>query len=139
LRLWIHHLVLNKIRSQGYPGNGILACKDVDCKYPPIDESEDLLKDLLVGYWQGLIRPIHFFPLSSWKYVEELKKGKEPDQALKSARSTWEGNDFVRGEIKDSYYQLCFEHADPLDEDFEELSKTIFDPLIECEEKIKNA
>jgi len=138
LTVWIHHLVLNKIRNRAYPGNGILACKDVDCKYPPIEESEDLLKDLLGAYWQGLMKPIHFFPLSSWKYVEDLNKGKEPDQALKSARSTWVGNDFVRGEIEDSYYRLCFEHADPLDEEFEELSKSIFEPLIGCEEKIKN-
>ncbi len=138
LRIWIHHLILNKIKNQTYPCNGILACKDFDCKYPPVKESEALLKDLLEVYWQGLIEPIHFFPLSSWKYVEELAKGKDPDQALKSARNTWEGSGFNRGEIEDSYCQVCFEHADPLDGEFEELSKSTFDPLIGCEEKIKN-
>ena len=138
LRVWVHHLILNKIKNQAYPCNGILACKDFDCKYPPIKESEALLKDLLEAYWQGLIEPIHFFPLSSWAYAEALAKGKDPDQALKSARNKWEGSDFNRGEIENSYYQVCFEHADPLDEEFEELSKSIFEPLIECEEKIKN-
>ena len=138
LRVWVHHLILNKIKNQAYPCNGILACKDFDCKYPPIKESEALLKDLLEAYWQGLIEPIHFFPLSSWAYAEALAKGKDPDQALKSARNKWEGSDFNRGEIENSYYQVCFEHADPLDEEFEELSKSIFEPLIECEEKTKN-
>jgi exodeoxyribonuclease V gamma subunit len=138
LRIWIHHLILNKVKKQTYPCHGILAGKDFDCKYPAIKESEDLLKDLLEAYWQGLIEPIHFFPLSSWAYAEALAKGKNPDQALKSARNTWEGSDFNRGEIEDSYYEVCFEHTDPLDEEFEELSKKIFEPLIECEEKIKN-
>jgi len=90
LRVWVHHLILNKIKNQAYPCNGILACKDFDCKYPPIKESEALLKDLLEAYWQGLIEPIHFFPLSSWAYAEALAKGKDPDQALKSARNKWE-------------------------------------------------
>jgi exodeoxyribonuclease V gamma subunit len=136
LQVWVHHLILNKVRNQAYPCNGILACKDFDCKYPPIKDCEALLKDLLEAYWQGLMGPIHFFPLSSWTYAEALAKGKEPEQALKSARNKWEGSDFNRGEIEDSYYQVCFEHADPLDGEFEELSKSIFDPLIECEEKI---
>ncbi|MBP1723655.1 MAG: helicase/exodeoxyribonuclease gamma subunit, partial [Deltaproteobacteria bacterium] len=138
LRIWIHHLILNKVRNQTYPCNGILACKDFDCKYSPVRESNALLKDLLEAYWQGLMEPIHFFPLSSWKYAEEMAKGKGPDQALRSARSIWEGSDFNRGEIEDAYYQVCFQHADPLDKEFKKLSKSIFQPLIECEEKIKN-
>jgi exodeoxyribonuclease V gamma subunit len=138
LRVWVHHLILNKVGNQDHSCNGILACKDFDCKYPPVKESEALLKELLEAYWQGLMEPVHFFPLSSWAYAEALAKGKEPEQALKSARNKWEGSDFNRGEIEDSYYQVCFEHADPLDGEFEELSKSIFEPLIECEEKIKN-
>ncbi len=138
LRVWVHHLILNKVRNQAYPCNGRLACKDFDCKYPPVEESESLLKSLLETYWQGLMKPIHFFPVSSWAYAEALAKGKDPDQALKTARNNWEGNDFLRGEIEDPYFQVCFEHADPLDEEFEELSKGIFEPLIGCEEKTKN-
>ena len=138
LRIWVHHLILNKVRNQKYPCNGILACKDFDCKYPPVKDSDALLQDLLEAYWQGLMEPVHFFPVSSWAYAEALAKGKEPDQAVKAARNKWEGSDFNRGEIEDSYYQVCFEHADPLDEEFEELSKRIFEPLIGCEEKIKN-
>jgi exodeoxyribonuclease V gamma subunit len=138
LRVWVHHLILNKVRNQAYPCNGILACKDFDCKYPPVEDSEALLKDLLEAYWQGLMEPIHFFPLSSWAYVEALSKGKDPDQAMNAARNKWEISDFNHGEFEDPYFQVCFEHADPLDGEFEELSKSIFEPLIECEEKIKN-
>ncbi len=102
-------------------------------------ETEALLTDLLNAYWEGLMKPIHFFPFSSWKYSEELSKGKDRRQAMTPARSIWEGNDFSRGEIEDSYYQVCFEHGNPLDEEFERLSKIVFRPLIDCEEKIKNA
>jgi len=107
LRIWIHHLILNRIKNQTYPCNGILACKDFDCKYPPVKESEALLKDLLEAYWQGLKRLIHFFPVSSWGYAEARGQGKDPAEALQSAMGEWEGNDFKQGEKKDVYYQLC--------------------------------
>ena len=136
LRIWIHHLVLNKIGDRAYPCNGILAGKDLDCKYPPIKDSEALLQDLIEAYWQGLMKPIPFFPRSSWEFVESLAKGK--DQARQSARNKWRGSDFSPGEGEDPYFQVCFEHGDPLNEEFEEWSKKIFEPLISCEEKIKN-
>ncbi len=138
LRIWIHHLVLNKIGGSAYPCTGILACKDLDCKYPPIKESDALLQDLIEAFWQGLMKPIPFFPLSSWEFAESLAKGKEPEQARQSARNKWKGNDFSRGEGEDPYFQLCFDHGDPLNEEFEEWSTKIFEPLISCEEKIKN-
>jgi exodeoxyribonuclease V gamma subunit len=138
LRLWINHLVLNMSRNQAYPCNGLLACKDVDCIYSPIKESEALLQDLMQAYWQGLMKPLPFFPQSSWEFVETLAKGQERDQARQSARKTWMGNDFSRGEVEDPYYQVCFGPGDPLDEGFEELSIKIFEPLIKGEEKIKN-
>jgi exodeoxyribonuclease V gamma subunit len=138
LRIWIHHLILNRIKNQTYPCNGILACKDFDCKYPPVKESEALLKDLLETYWQGLKRLTHFFPVSSWGYAEARGKGKDPAEALQSAMGEWEGNDFKQGEKKDVYYQLCFEYVEPLNEEFEELSQEVFEPLIACEEKTKN-
>jgi exodeoxyribonuclease V gamma subunit len=136
LRIWINLLVLNEMRNQAYPCNGILVCKDVGCKYPAVKGSRDLVKDLLEIYWQGLREPIHFFPVSSWVYAEALSKGKESEQALEAARGKWEGSDFKRGESKDLNYQVCFEHADPLDEEFEKLSKMVFDPILRCEEKI---
>ena len=138
LGIWINHLILNEVRNQAYPFNGILLCKDVGCKYPAVKGSKDLLKDLLEIYWQGLKKPIHFFPRSSWIYAERLSKGKEKQEALNQAAKEWEGNDFSRGEVEDSYFQVCFEHADPLDEEFERLSKMVFDPVLRCEEKIKN-
>ena len=138
LRIWIHHLVLNQVRGRAYPCTGILACKDLDCQYPPINNSEALLQDLIEAYWQGLMKPIHFFPRSSWEFVDSLAKGKEQEQARQSARNKWKGNDFSPGEGEDPYYQVCFENGDPLNEAFEELSKKIFEPLISCEEKIKN-
>ena len=84
------------------------------------------------------MKPIPFFPLSSWELVESLAKGKEEEQARQSARNKWKGSDFSPGEGEDPYFQVCFEHGDPLNEEFEELSKKIFEPLISCEEKIKN-
>jgi hypothetical protein len=65
-----------------------------------------------------------------------LSKGKESEQALKAAGEKWEGSDFNRGESEDLNYRVCFEHADPLDDEFERRSKMVFDPILGCEEKI---
>jgi exodeoxyribonuclease V gamma subunit len=138
LRIWINLLVLNEVGNQAYPGNAILVCKDAGCQYPAVEKSKDLLEALLEIYWQGLREPAHFFPASSFAYAEALSRGKDPDQALEAARRKWEGSDFNLGESEDLNYRLCFEYADPLDEDFARLSKTVFAPLLRCEEKIKS-
>jgi exodeoxyribonuclease V gamma subunit len=138
LRVWIHHLIMNTIGNQAYPCTGILACKDLDCRYLPFKESATHLQDLIEIYWQGLMKPIPFFPRSSWTFTEALAKGKDPDPALQLAGNTWAGNAFSRGEGEDPYYRLCFQQADPLLDEFQELSRRVFEPLIQCEEKINN-
>ncbi len=138
LRVWIHHLILNLIHKQAYPCKGILICKDFLGQYPPVRESETLLRNLLEIYWQGLTKPIPFFPLTSWTYVEALGKGKDRGEVLRMAEAQWEGNDFSRGEGADPYYRICFRHGKSLDHEFEELAKMILGPLWECEEKAGN-
>lgn len=136
LRIWLNMLILNVAGNKPLPG--ILVSKDVGCKYPPPGESKEHLQNLLKAYWQGLQRPIHFFPRSSWAYVQASAKGKGPGEALALARNKWQGNDFNNeGEMKDPYLQVCFAHEDPLDEEFVAWSEMIFGPLAQCEERIK--
>jgi len=146
LRLWIHHLALNCMRADGYPGTSTLAALKSRASelewaawdYSPVENSEEILKQLLETYWAGLNKPIHFLPRLSWDYAERVLKKKSDEQsALKKAGEAWIGSDFVRGESRDPYYQLCFGHGDPLDSQFEQLAVETFGPLIACEKDVK--
>ncbi len=139
LKIWVHHLVVNSLHAKSYPLQSILACKDADYRYDPVSDSGSVLKALLRIYRRGLTEPIHFFPRSSFAYAEALyRKMKDPNEALNAARKEWEGSDFGgMPESRDPYFRLCFKHTDPLDDTFEVLAKEIFQPLMDCEVRIR--
>ena len=85
---------------------------------------------MLIIFKDGLHRPIHFFPESSWKYCESFIKDKDPEKAIQKAKKEWEGSDYKVGEGEDDYYRFCFREVDPIDEEFVRLSKEIFLPII---------
>jgi exodeoxyribonuclease V gamma subunit len=135
LRLWIDLHLINLLKAPEHPCQGILICKDKTCRVLPAEESEKSLKTLIDLYWQGLTKPLHFFPRSSWAYAESLEKHGDFEKAKTAARKTWEG-DFGPMEKEDPYFQLCFGNGDPLDEEFENLAREILGPLVGSEEKI---
>jgi len=57
------------------------------------------------------------------------------DAALDAARVFWEGSEFLRGEGMDEFFRLCFGDSDPLDREFQELSLTIYEPLLMAQQK----
>jgi exodeoxyribonuclease V gamma subunit len=140
LKSWIHHLVLNRIMPENYPVTSVLAGLDpankkesvwVAWEYGPVENSEEILRMLLERYWAGLMRPLHFFPESSWTYAHMLLGRNRPrEAAIRGAQNTWRGNDFNRGECDDPYYNLCFRNDDPLDSEFVRLSEEIFGPYL---------
>jgi len=108
----------------------MLICRDAVWKFSPVNESEPILKGLLSRYWEGLSKPLPFFPESAYGYASDiLKKQKTAYDALRSARNRWRGSDFNRGESEDPYFRRCFGTTDPLDEHFETLSLEIYEPL----------
>ncbi|MCX5909496.1 MAG: exodeoxyribonuclease V subunit gamma, partial [Deltaproteobacteria bacterium] len=135
LQLWICHLVLNRVAGEGHPCQSLLICKDLCCEYSPIEEGEKYLRELLEIYWQGLMRPLPFFPRSSFDYAQSFHKYKDRQKGLAAARRTWEGYD--RGEKADPYFEICFKDADPLGEEFCSLAEKIYMPILRCGE-LKN-
>lgn len=135
LSAWIMHLVLNLCAAPGYPGQSMLIGLNDRKKwqafsYDPVEESGNVLGELLELYWEGLSGPVHFFPETSLRYALTALRGRAGDDPLKSAASTWIGNEpYHRGERKDPYLELCFKSQDPLDSDFELLSRKVFQPL----------
>ena len=136
LKTWIYHLILCSFSSKKYPMNSILICKDSAWEFGPVNNSRSILRHLLNYYWKGLIKSLHFFPESSFKYAQGIMiKKKSRRRVLRDARNKWIGSDFVSGESQDPYYKLCFGKTDPIDEEFREMAEKIFSPLLEfCKE-----
>ena len=134
LTLWIHLHILNLMTPKKDADKGILICKDKVCTYEPFEGSEELLKTLLAIYRQGLTKPLHFFPRSSFAFAEAMEKHGDEGKALATARRTWD-SDFGLSERDDPYFCLCFSKDDPLDEDFRELAMEVFGPILRNETK----
>ena len=89
--------------------------------------------------------PIPFFPKTSRKYAETLKRNGDPEKALLDAYKIWRSQDNSRGECEDVYWQRVFLDEDPLSSsfalsggaeavDFVSLSERIFVPFLEHRE-----
>jgi exodeoxyribonuclease V gamma subunit len=141
LGLWILHLALG---VAGFSRTSILMGLRPEgeaawaaWEYGPVGESGEILAAILACYWEGLQRPLHFFPRSSWTYAQFLvQKERRGEEALRRAFETWTGDDYRRGEREDPYYDLCFRDADPLDEEFRSLATELFGPLMAHQKEI---
>jgi exodeoxyribonuclease V gamma subunit len=146
LRLWLHHLVLNSLRADDYPLKSMLVGLRptgtepgwTAWEFSPLEESRDILGNLLKTYWQGLIRPVHLFPRASWEYADVLlQRNKSEQKALDRARSTWTGSDYHPGECEDAYFRLSFRDRDPLDSEFQEIAIETFGPLLASQKDVE--
>jgi len=141
IRTWIHHLVLNCIKSPGYPLSSMLVGLEKEWaawEYLPLENAENILSVLLDKYWEGLARPIHLFPESSWVYAQQLlEKERSDGEALKKAHEAWMGG-YHRGEMEDLYYTFCFRNVDPIDSEFRDTALAVFGPIVVSQRKVEN-
>jgi exodeoxyribonuclease V gamma subunit len=125
VRTWIEHLVLNAARKDGYPRESLLFMGDGSKAFSPVDNAADILVTILALYWEGLMKPLRFFPASAMAYAHK----KEWD--MERARKIWEEGYNFPGEGDDPYFQLCFGKAFPFNADFERVARTLFEPLLQ--------
>ena len=135
LRFWVEHLVLNAAFPGGPYSNAVLVGSDKVFEAPPLAGAPELLAGLLDLYWKGLTRPLKFFPQTAWAYADAVltqKAGRSKQEPLGLARLSWEGNPFRKtpGECADPYFDLCFRNVDPLDEEFQQTARAVFEPLL---------
>ncbi len=123
LTLWCEHLVLNTLQPAGYPRESRLVCTDLTLTLPPLGTAAELLGDLLELYREGLTRPLHFFPQTSWLYLQE---------GLAKAGERWNGSDHTPSpaESSDPSLTLCFGGENVLDEMFAALAARVYGPLL---------
>ena len=132
LKTWIYHLIYCEVKPESWPAESFLLCKDKSQVFSKPAHPGMILENLLKLFRQGLTEPIHFFPETSFEYVQQILKKKDNQQyALIKAKNKWQGSDFNRGEIEDPYYQRCFNNLDPMDESFEDIAKRIYLPILE--------
>ncbi|MGD2187194.1 MAG: hypothetical protein PVI71_13775, partial [Desulfobacterales bacterium] len=131
LRSWIYHLAFCEMKPQDRPPISILIFKNAAWQLNPVDDHRQFLANLLNLFKQGLEKPLHFFPNASLEYVrQEQINGKSKTAALKAAQRKWANTDFSRGESDDPYYDICFRMVDPLDRSFQNISETVFKPIL---------
>jgi exodeoxyribonuclease V gamma subunit len=131
LKSWIYHLAFCEMKVQNRPLTSILIFKNTAWQLNPVDHHRKYLKHLLNLFKQGLEKPLHFFPNTSLEYVQQEQiKGKSKTAARKAAQRKWLNSDFVRGESDDPYYDICFRRCDALDDSFQEISETVFKPVL---------
>jgi exodeoxyribonuclease V gamma subunit len=140
LGLWIAHLVLNcaepseaRLMGEGERHTHILQ------RYPPVEKSRDLLRNLLEIYWRGLREPLRFFPRSSLAFAKATLDPERKREPREAALAEWESDDerFRKSESADAYFDLAFRNVEaPLDAEWEKLSLQIFEPLLAaCQEE----
>ena len=134
LRAWIYHLVLCSHHDMGLPSNTVLVCMDKTAVFDPVEKSREYLLVLLNLYWEGLSKPLLFFPDSSEEYVRQTYiSKKDKKDSMQAVRSKWLGSKFSRGESEDPYYNMCFRNSD-INEIFNDLfiknSESVFLPLL---------
>jgi exodeoxyribonuclease V gamma subunit len=126
LLLWLQHLFINA--ATGTAQASVHIGRDKVCQLAPPPDSHALLANLVDLYRRGQRAPLAFFPKSAWSYVEALAKQKPPQEALRHAQKTWEGNQQSPGECEDLYYRRCFAEI-PLNAEFGALAEAIYTPL----------
>lgn len=144
LRLWIEHLVWNLTGSHEVESwKSEIIAEDATVRFLPVPEAEKHIRELLGLYWEGLRRPLPFFPRTAHALVEAEQKlaggkSKAKTSPLEQARPKWLGSERqpLPGERDDAWIELCFRHeSDPLTEEFQTLARAVFGPLLAHSER----
>jgi exodeoxyribonuclease V gamma subunit len=93
----------------------------------PVAEPESVVRTLLALYWEGLRRPLPFFPRAAHRACVAT------GDPLAAARATWERARTPQappGEGDDPYNELAFRGRDPFDAEFLAIAHRVFDPLL---------
>ncbi|MEI7590966.1 MAG: hypothetical protein WCJ49_06620, partial [Deltaproteobacteria bacterium] len=142
--IWIEHLLMNCVRKDGYPLKSVLVAKDCGYIFNKVENASDILLELLNLYWDGLQKPLEFFPDTSFAYAEEFIGKKNTTSAKRKAQEKWEDGYQHIGEKNEQHVALCFTGHNPIQNDtllknrFEEVAITVFEPIICHWEKVGN-
>jgi exodeoxyribonuclease V gamma subunit len=119
--LWIRHLVLGCLAPAGVACQSRLIGETEEVTLGPVAAPVDTLGVLAQRYWEGLHRPLPFFPESA------LAAFRRPQDPLGAARQRFAGEHLPEG--ADPYVDLAFRGVAPLGREFLDLARAVFGPL----------
>ena len=126
MKSWIEHLFLNASNAAGYPDETVLVLADRAVSFRPVEDPFAILDSLFEVYWQGLTRPLPFFPESALAYATA-----KPPWDISKALAKWnDGYNEQPGEGRDDSFRLCFGKTDPFDEEFERVARLLLEPML---------
>jgi exodeoxyribonuclease V gamma subunit len=136
LEAWIRHLARLTVEPDGATiclgfvsnADGI---KIETVQFKPVASPAGVLATLARLYQEGQVEPLRLFPESACVYAAEWMQSHDRTRALQRARSKWSSN-YGHGEreLNARLYQYVFRGADELDPRFEEIARTVFEPLL---------
>jgi exodeoxyribonuclease V gamma subunit len=133
LRAWVDHLS-SCATGGGAPDETLLIGMDVTLAWEEISKPKEILEDLCQLFWEGLRRPLPFFPDSALALVEAERAG--APNPLKKAAAKWRGGYDIEGEKEKAENRKLFGQGDPLNGEFIKLAKRIWGPLAEHARKV---
>jgi exodeoxyribonuclease V gamma subunit len=130
IEAWLHHL------GAGCARPGVvttLLTRDTTSRFRPVPDPAGILRGLLDLYWEGMGRPLRFFPRTALAFMEAERAGNSGP--LDKALATWEGGGYGAGpgEKEDLACDFCFRHELPLNEEFERHARAVLGPLLDHE------
>jgi exodeoxyribonuclease V gamma subunit len=130
LSLWIYHLALNALAPPELPKKSVLFARDGVWHLEPLENGLDELAKLLSLYERGLLRPLQFFPESSFVYADCVVRKKRPHEyGLAKAHALWDSGEWSGNESDDPYYAFCFKNGLVLGEEFVRCTLDVWSPL----------
>lgn len=116
IALWLPHLALNLLAPESLLLLSLHIARDTTgadtqvhrVTLGPVPDPQEHLRWLLDHYWQGLSRPLPFFPETSLAWIKAVRDDKDP---LQAARQSWEDGFQRTGEGSDLVCQLCFQQT----------------------------
>jgi exodeoxyribonuclease V gamma subunit len=129
LECWIRHLGLN---ASGYATDLIISDSNQTVNFSSVDSSlaAGLLSELVSLYFQGLSQPLRFVPELSLEWQQGIHDGKDEEALVRKIATAAKAG---RGEVSDPYYQRAFDMPAMVDEEFRELSATVYKPYIKLQ------
>jgi exodeoxyribonuclease V gamma subunit len=128
LRAWVDHLA-SCTTGSGAPKETLLIGMDVTLGWEEIANAKEILEDLCRLFWEGLRRPLPFFPDSGLAFVEAERAGAA--NPLNKAAARWNGGYDIEGEKEKPENSKLFGEGDPLNDEFIALAKRIWGRLLQ--------
>ncbi len=122
LSIWLDHLLLNLLAPPGFPRESLMIANDISMTLTPVENPAGALVELLELYAEGMLRPLPFFPQTSWEFLAE---------GMGRAIKSWQGEERIGipGESGDTAINICFAEQEPFGEEFRLLAERIYTPL----------